>query len=156
MNSWHRLANEQLTSLGQWAADVSWPMRRTIDPLCPVDVLQFIGAAVCWCCSVLVLQCIGAAVLQCNGAAVQWCCSAMALQCCSAMVLQGNSAAMHWCCSTLVDLFALCLLGVLLLFDCCIFLENFIQTDRQTGPLLEVLSDLKIVHLEHRIAEQVT
>ena len=67
-------------------------MRRTIDPLCPVDVLQFIGAAVCWCCSALV----SALVLQCIGAAV------------------------YWCCSALVDLFALCLLEVLLLFCFCV------------------------------------
>ena len=36
------------------------------------------------------------------------------------MVLQGSSAAVHWCCSALVDWFALCLLGVLFLFDCCV------------------------------------
>ena len=35
-------------------------------------------------------------------------------------MLQCIGAAVHWCCSALVDLFALCLLGVLLLFDCCV------------------------------------
>ena len=70
------------------------------------------------------------------------------------------------CCCSVVVVLLLCCCWVVVVVLCWYYVVallllffyrvSYRQTDRQTGPLLEVLSDLKIVHLEHRIAEQVT
>ena len=94
-------------------------------PQCFSTVVPF-GAEMLLCCSSL------------------WCSSAIVLKCCSAIVMQCYSAEVLWCCSANV-LVSRCCYAVL----CIRFYEYYIQTDRQTEPLQEVLADLKTELYSH-------
>ena len=84
-------------------------------------------------------------VLQCYCAEVLLCCSDIVLLCCSVIVLQCYNAIVLLCCSANVLLLCLICLN-----ECFSVSESMrLQTYIHTEPLLEVLSDLKTMTMNH-------